>query len=211
MKLDRDLQGLWVWRLVSRWERIKVLLCSGFTRIDAAWWGVGLGAGCRFYGRPMFRRHPGCVIRIGGGCQFRSAFFANPLGINRPCLISAIGKQSRVLIGSGCGFSGTVIAAVDSIQIGNRVLCGANTTITDTDSHTLNPQRRLDEGETAPVVIEDNVWLGLNVLVLKGVTIGRDSVIGAGSIVTRSIPPGVVAAGQPARVLRHLSGPRIVV
>jgi acetyltransferase-like isoleucine patch superfamily enzyme len=63
-------------------------------------------------------------------------------------------------------------------------------------------------GPAAPVHIEDNVWLELNVVVLKGLTIGRDSVIGAGSIVTRSIPAGVLAAGQPARVIRDLASPQ---
>jgi len=61
-------------------------------------------------------------------------------------------------------------------------------------------------GEASPVVIGDDVWLGMNVTVLKGVEVGRQTVVGAGSIVTRSLPSGVIAAGQPAVVIRKLDG-----
>ena len=66
--------------------------------------------------------------------------------------------------------------------------------------HNSNPN---DVG-CAPVVIEDNVWLGANVTVLKGVRIGRDSVVAAGSVVTRDLPAGVLAAGVPAKVIKDL-------
>jgi acetyltransferase-like isoleucine patch superfamily enzyme len=86
-------------------------------------------------------------------------------------------------------------------------MCGANVTITDTNWHPLDWRDRLagKPGEYAPVVIEDDVWLGMNVTVLKGVTIGRRTVVGAGSIVTRSLPAGVIAAGQPAVIIRTLA------
>ena len=77
--------------------------------------------------------------------------------------------------------------------------------IFDSDFHELHPDRR--RGGTprmAPVVLEENVFVGDHAIILKGVTIGADSVIGAGSVVTGSIPPGVIAAGNPARVVRPL-------
>jgi len=77
----------------------------------------------------------------------------------------------------------------------------------DTDFHPLDAAlRRLEpsRGATRPVVIEDDVFIGVNCLILKGVTIRRGSVIGAGSVVTGSVPPHVVAAGNPARVVREL-------
>ncbi|WP_407674469.1 DapH/DapD/GlmU-related protein [Parvivirga hydrogeniphila] len=103
--------------------------------------------------------------------------------------------------------SGATIVCRQSIRIGNRVLVGANVTITDTDSHAVDriPRRYLREGvRSAPVVIGDDVFIGGNSIVLKGSTIGDGSVIGAGSVVTGSIPAGVLAAGNPARVLRQL-------
>jgi acetyltransferase-like isoleucine patch superfamily enzyme len=173
----------------------------------AAWyWGVRLGRGCRFLGRTHFRREADAVIEIGEGCEFRSARWSNWVGLVRPCSIGALRPGARVTIGARAGMSGTVIAAAERIEIGDDVLCGANVTITDADWHGLAPDERRRPGATAPVRIEDNVWLGLNVIVLKGVTIGRDSVIGAGSVVARSIPSGVIAAGQPAKVIRELRG-----
>jgi len=75
----------------------------------------------------------------------------------------------------------------------------------DSDFHDLSPEgRHFGPASAEPVVIEDNVFIGSRAIILKGVTIGRDSVIGAGSVVTRSIPPRTVAAGNPAKVLRPL-------
>ena len=103
--------------------------------------------------------------------------------------------------------SGGTLLAAQSITIGERVILGANTTIVDTDFHPLHANVRMAEpnaGGTASVIIEDDVFIGMNCLVLKGVTIGHGSVIGAGSVVTGNIPAGVIAAGNPARVIRSL-------
>ena len=166
------------------------------------YWGIPIGAGCRFHGRTRFRRHPGSRMLIGVRCAFLSSPHANLIGINRPCMISTLAPKAELVIGNDCGFSGTVVAAFQSIVLGERVICGANTLITDSNWHPEDPRA----GSPSPVRIEDNVWLGVNVTVLKGVTIGRDSVIGAGSVVTRDIPPGVVAAGNPGRPIRALPG-----
>ncbi len=115
-------------------------------------------------------------------------------------MISTLKHGAEFTIGDGCGFSGTVIACAKKITIGHNVRCGANTLINDTDWHTDDPRT----GPDAPVEICDNVWLGANVTVLKGVHIGEGSWIAAGSIVSRSIPAYSVAAGIPAKVLRSL-------
>ena len=77
---------------------------------------------------------------------------------------------------------------------------GANVTIMDSDQHTYDPRA----GKDKPVRIEDNVWIGGGVTILKGVTIGRNSLIGAGSMVVKSIPENVIAAGNPCKVIRLL-------
>ena len=92
------------------------------------------------------------------------------------------------------------------ITIGAHALLGSRVCIYDTDFHDLDPRRR--HGGTpamAAVELEENVFVGDRVIILKGVRIGKDSVVGAGSVVTRPIPAGVIAAGNPARVVRELT------
>jgi acetyltransferase-like isoleucine patch superfamily enzyme len=186
-------------------RRLLVALSGATVKVEAAWEGVTIGSGCRFYGVPRFHRVGRSSIVIGDGCLFRSVPWSNPVGVDRPCMVSAIGDGARVLIGANAGFTATVICAAEEIVIGANVLCGSNVTIIDADWHGLDPADRIGTvGATAPVRIEDDVFLGLGTVVLKGVTIGRGSVIGAGSVVTRSIPPMSVAAGNPARVVRSL-------
>ena len=171
-----------------------------WARLSAGWWGVDLGPDCSFAGHPCFRRHPGSRISIAASCKFNSSPTSNLIGINRPCIVATLREGADITIGTGCGFSGTTIACATRIVLGENVRCGANTLITDTDWH-FNDQR---VGTDAPVIIEKNVWLGVNVMVLKGVTIGEATLIGAGSIVTQSLPPNVIAAGIPAKVLKKL-------
>jgi maltose O-acetyltransferase len=93
------------------------------------------------------------------------------------------------------------------IHIGPRALLGSNIQILDSDFHDLHPDRRRGgQPAMAPVHLGENVFVGDGARILKGVTVGADSVIGAGSVVTGSIPAGVIAAGNPARVVRELRG-----
>ena len=124
------------------------------------------------------------------------------IGVNRPCMISTLKEYAQIVIGQGCGFSGTVIGCAVKIIIGRNVRCGANTLINDTDWHALDPRSGPDE----PVLIGNDVWLGANVTVLKGVEIGENTLVATGSLVTRPLPPNVVAAGIPARVIRSVRG-----
>jgi acetyltransferase-like isoleucine patch superfamily enzyme len=110
----------------------------------------------------------------------------------------------RLSIGDGTYINRrTFIDANESIIIGRNVAIGPNCYITDHD-HGLDPSRPPLQQEmlAKPTRIEDAVWLGANVVVLKGVTIGARSVVGAGSVVTRSLPADIIAVGVPARVIR---------
>lgn len=88
------------------------------------------------------------------------------------------------------------------IEIGDGTIVGPNTTIRDYDAHTLTYQGK-ESKRTAPVIIKENVWIGLNVTILKGVTIGEGAVIAAGSVVVKDIPPHCLAGGIPAKVIRE--------
>ncbi|HET8723758.1 MAG TPA: acyltransferase [Anaeromyxobacteraceae bacterium] len=175
-------------------------------RLRARWWGIELAPGVRFLGQPLLRRFPGSTIRLGEGTELRSARWSNQVGLDRPCMISTLAGGARVTLGRGVGMSGTVIGAAASVTIGDGVLCGANCTITDTDWHPVDAAARAAgaPAPSAPVVIEDGVWLSMNVTVLKGVTIGAGTVVAAGSVVSRSLPAGVIAAGSPAVPVRPL-------
>lgn len=174
--------------------------------------GVRWGRGWRFYGVPILQKHRRSTITIGDGLSLRSTPHSNALGPNHPVILSTRRPGARLVIGRGFGMTGGTICAEESITIGDDVWVGANCVITDTDFHPLDLATRLArplDGATAPMIIEDGVFIGMNSLVLKGVTIGARSVIGAGSVVTRSIPPGVIAAGNPARPVRPLDAARL--
>ena len=103
--------------------------------------------------------------------------------------------------------SAATISAFRRIVIGDHTLIGGNVLITDSDWHPLDPAMRripFAEGRCADVVIGSNVFIGTRSIILKGVTIGDNSVIGAGSVVTRDIPANVIAAGNPCVVVKHL-------
>lgn len=113
--------------------------------------------------------------------------------------------QGSIHIGDYCLIApGVEITAAKSIIIGANTMIAAECSINDCDWHGLYNRTRPFRC-TKPVVLGNNVWLGARVMVNKGVTIGDNSVIGAGSVVTSDIPPNVVAAGNPARVVKELN------
>ncbi|GIG34692.1 sugar O-acetyltransferase [Cellulomonas pakistanensis] len=120
----------------------------------------------------------------------------------RPPLHVDYGKHIHVGARTFVNFNLTALD-VATIHIGDDCMIGPNVQLL-TPTHPVEPQRRKDKVEGAkPIVIGDNVWLGGGVVVCPGVTIGENSVIGAGSVVTRDIPANVVAVGNPARVVRE--------
>lgn len=168
--------------------------------------GIPWGKGWRLFGVPVVQKHRHSIMRFGSGFSLRSSIRSNPLGPNHPVMLCTWQAGAVLEIGADFGMTGGSIVAAEKVVIGDRVVVGANTVIMDTDFHPLEMvERRLrpQEAETAPVIIEDDVFIGMNSLILKGVTIGRGSVIGAGSVVTRNVPSGVVAAGNPAGVIRE--------
>jgi maltose O-acetyltransferase len=125
---------------------------------------------------------------------------------NGVILLQPRDRDARIVIGNHNSFSNNVsLVAMGEITIGNRCLIGDQVTILDCDFHEISPITRMNGvGPIEPVVIGDNVWLGSRVMVLKGVTIGENSVVAAMSVVTKSIPPNSIAAGNPARVIRSI-------
>lgn len=170
-------------------------------KIKCVLFNIQLGSGSKFYGRAHFYKNKNTSIKIGSYAVFRSYSNSNLIGINRNCSFSTIKSGAQIVVGTNCGFSGTVIGAFEKIELGNNVMCGANTLITDSDWHNDDPR----SGGIKPVYIGNNVWLGEGVKVLKGVNIGENSVIGAGSVVVSDIPSNVIAAGNPCKVIKALT------
>jgi acetyltransferase-like isoleucine patch superfamily enzyme len=153
-----------------------------------------LGTRVRLWGVPAVNNRGTLLI----GDRVRMASSLSMLELN-------VGPQGRleigdrVLINHGCS-----IGATKLVRIGERCNIGSQCILIDNAFHQLDPERRDEQPPPAPVVLEANVWLAARVIVLPGVTIGQNSVVGAGSVVTRDIPADVLAAGVPARVLRPL-------
>ena len=132
----------------------------------------------------------------------------------------ALGEKGSCKIGDFTLLNGALIMADERIEIGKHVLVSWNVGIADSDFHPIDAaQRRIDTMalapfykdrpprpplKTAPVIIEDNVWIGMNAVILKGVTIGENSVVAAGAVVSKSVPANVVVAGNPAVIVKQL-------
>jgi acetyltransferase-like isoleucine patch superfamily enzyme len=128
----------------------------------------------------------------------------------------AFGAQARVSIGDYCYFTNTVLLCELQLEIGNYVVIGWNTTISDTDFHPIGPAERIADAVACspigkgrprppvlrrPVIIEDDVWIGPNATILKGVRIGSGAWIEAGSLVTRDVPSRARVLGNPAQII----------
>jgi acetyltransferase-like isoleucine patch superfamily enzyme len=186
-------------------------------RIEGDWWSqpippnVGFGTGFYCETAQIFRflrsRHPDAV-RLGNyvscyaGCSF------------------AIGVNGRCTVGDFTLLNGALLMAEELIEIGSYCLVSWNVGIADSDFHPIDPAERRRDAialapyyherpprpaiRTAPVRIADNVWIGMNAVILKGVTIGENAVIAAGSVVSKSVPANTIVAGNPAVVVKEL-------
>jgi acetyltransferase-like isoleucine patch superfamily enzyme len=167
-------------------------------RVVRAYWYLRrvheIGHFVRLQGRPIISARG--EIRIHERVQLVSTVARLELGTGEHGVLD-IGARS--LINFGCS-----IVAFDRVSIGERCLIGPHCMIMDTAFHETDPDRRLEQPTPYPITIGNNVWLGARVIVLPGVTIGDDSVVGIGSIVTANIPPSTLAVGVPARVIQKL-------
>jgi acetyltransferase-like isoleucine patch superfamily enzyme len=183
-----------------------VRLCRLGVALGAA--GMSVGENTRFLGVPCVAMVPGSAVSIGSRCVLISRGSLTALGTNHACMLRTLTADAAIVLGDDVGMSGGSICAARRVEIGSRTLLGANVTIMDTDFHEVDAvPRRYDHASSsdAAVTIGEDVFLGANVIVLKGVTIGNGTVVGAGSVVARSLPANVVAAGCPAKVLRPVA------
>ncbi len=161
------------------------------------------------FGLPIIAINKGGVFRIGKNFIMVNNAISNLIGRPQKCSFY-VGENAILEIGDNVGMSATSIVCAEKVSIGNNVRLGGNTVIYDTDFHSLDREQRIKEKEeksnikNAAVVIEDGVFIGAHTTILKGVTIGQDSVVGACSVVTKSIPRNEIWGGNPAKFIRKL-------
>jgi acetyltransferase-like isoleucine patch superfamily enzyme len=167
--------------------------------------GVSIGTGLRVRSLPFCRCYGNGRIEIGNNLTINNTLRENPGGVVHKTVLYA-GRGSVLRIGNDVGISGAILHAQDPITIGDRCLLGANCSIFTSDFHGLHPaDRRVPSAaHKAPVVLEEDVWIGANATILKGVTVGKGSIVGASSVVTRNVPAGTIVMGNPARVIAPL-------
>jgi acetyltransferase-like isoleucine patch superfamily enzyme len=167
--------------------------------------GIFLGE-VRVEGIPIIHVRNGGKLYIEDNARLKSQNAGYHVNIFAPVKVFVDRPGAVVKIGADSRIYGSCIHAYSSIEIGRNCLIAANCQIMDANGHELsfsdvdNRKNTRDAGR--PVVIEDSVWLGTGTIVLPGVRIGKGSVIGAGSVVREDVPPMVLAAGNPAKVIR---------
>jgi acetyltransferase-like isoleucine patch superfamily enzyme len=167
---------------------------------------VTLGTNTLITGDLAFKRfhsHHSPALVVGAHCTMDGVHFD-------------LGEDGRMVIGDHCYFTNSVLLCELEVRIGNHVVIGWNATLTDTDFHPISPAERLADaiacsplGEgrprppivKRPVVIEDNVWIGPNATILKGVCIGVGAIVEPGSVVSRDVAPRSRVIGNPAEVI----------
>ena len=157
--------------------------------------GCEVGPGARVRGFPVVENEGG-VIKLGRNfCVF--SYLAK--------VQLYAGPEGRLEIGDDTFVNnGTILSASQLIRIGSRVNIAPHCVLMDNDFH--GTADRDGPPKVSPIIVEDDVWLGTRVTVLRGVTIGKGAVVAAGAVVTKDVPPYTLVGGVPAKVLKHLGG-----
>ena len=162
-------------------------------------YGIKIGKKCEFRGKCLVSKAPGSLITIGNDFKCFSVY-KEPSFLKCRTSIQTNESSANLIVGNNVGMGGVKISCFSRIVIGNNVKIGGNTTIMDGDYHPEDYR----SGDPKEIVIEDNVWIGYSCIILKGVHIGKNTVIGAGSVVTKDIPQNVIAAGVPCKVIKKI-------
>lgn len=159
------------------------------------------------HGKVWIKGEKGRII-LGNGVLINSGYRNNPIG-GEERVTFWIRGNGKIVIGNNVGISNSAFVCEKEIMIESNVLIGGGTRIYDTDFHSLKLKERLkyiDDRDIhcEKVTIKEGAFIGANVMILKGVTIGRESIIGAGSVVTRTVPDYEIWAGNPAKFIRKI-------
>jgi acetyltransferase-like isoleucine patch superfamily enzyme len=195
-------------KVIKKVFRDCVLFYNRFYAINyLKLFGACLGRRIRFNGRCVLQLQKGASIQIGDDFHCNSG--SDNAIDNVECSKIVVYNKASLFIGNMSGMSNTVIQCKKSIWMGNYVNIGAGCLIMDTDFHSISWQIRMKRGDgdcasSAPIVINDYVFVGAKCIICKGVTIGEKSIIAAGSVVVKDVPAGEIWGGNPAKFIRKV-------
>jgi len=208
--LDYSLADIISYAYVLTQKRLSGFWGTLIFRVKALVFGVEIQRGAKCYGPIHIMRAPRSIISIGNNVTIvSSSMRCTASSIYAPAKLRTWSPTSKIIIEDNVGLNGTSIAARSkTIRIGQGTQIAPNVVIMDSDYHalwppenrTMNPAFERDDN----VIIGSNVWIGSSCIILKGIIVGDNSIIAAGSVVTRDVPPNVLAGGVPAKFIREL-------
>lgn len=188
--------------IISKYNIVKIFKIPSLMILHFSLVTFNVKYGKNIRGNRIFLKNKGKII-IGDRVNLNSYPGGEPYKTGLQCHC----KESVIYIGNDCNLNGTMIHCRTSVTIGNFCMFGPGSKIVDNDSHrvSIGIEERRKSPNSAPILIKDNVWVGMNSLILKNVTIGKNSIIAAHSVVTKSIPENVLVAGNPAKIIKKIS------
>lgn len=186
-------------KLVKVFDSIIVLTIKLNKKIEA-------GQKLKVFGRPIIYISGGEII-IGNNVTLHSKNVRYHTNMHSPVKLMVDRENALIKIGNNSRINGACIHAYSKIEVGQNCLIAANVQIIDSNGHDLcfdNVQNRIHTSSVGKdIVIEDNVWIGVNAVILPGVRIGYGSVIGANTVVSTDVPPMVIYSGNPGRIIKN--------
>jgi len=171
--------------------------------------GCEIGENCKVVGELFFQINRGGTAIIGDNFFCQSGFLADALPRDKMSKFTVC-AGGTLKIGNNVGVTNIVLVCWDKITIGDNVKIGADCIIFDTNFHNIDAETRCttDKRETiitAPITIKENVFIGTRCIICKGVTIGKNSIVAAGSVVVKDIPENEIWGGNPAYFLKRIN------
>jgi acetyltransferase-like isoleucine patch superfamily enzyme len=188
--------------LVSGVDTIRLWFVLDLNQVDHE-------PGLKSNGVPVISVHDTGRFWIGKDVRMNNGWRFNRIGRQQRCQF-IVGEHAELMIGNNVGISSSTIVCLERIHIGAHVKIGGNVVIYDTDFHSLDPMERMNDRTDAerrkcsPVTIGHHAFIGAHSTILKGVHIGNNAIIGAGSVVACNVPANELWAGNPARFIRRL-------
>ncbi|NDJ76816.1 MAG: acyltransferase [Chloroflexi bacterium] len=155
---------------------------------------------------PVVYSGPKGEVKLGRNVRVYSRIDSNPRGVMHPTYLATLDPGARINIGDNTALTAVSFSVRSSVTIGQHVQIGPGACLWDNDGHAIDPATRKAGGgretiKRAPIVVEDEAFIGARAIILKGVTIGKGAIVGAGALVTKDVAPGDIVGGNPARVI----------